>query len=232
MPRPVRGGGVLDYTLTLRDAGTRAAELRLPDAVDVIGTSDPGCTEVARGGAASGSGRVVRCSFSGGSRPRSVHILGIVRPGASGVLRATARLAGRSERVARDGTAEVGVPVTPGTDVAVRLVTPRKGRPGNVVPVRATVTDRGPRPARRVTLSVGAQGAVVVRMAGAHCRVLRRARPGWYIRCLLGRLRPGHARTVTAYLRRGRGRATLAASAGHDLGDTGPADDAAAVTLR
>ncbi|MEV4257421.1 hypothetical protein AB0J52_30055 [Spirillospora sp. NPDC049652] len=251
-PSPVRGGGLLGYTLTVWDAGpgagSRTAELRVPDAVDVVGIREPGCAEDDRtdaghprpGRVAAGhprGGHVVRCAFPqvAARGSRSVHILGIVRPDASGVLRARARLVGPPDRVALDDTAEADVPVVPGTDVAVRLApphSPRNGRTGNVVPVRVTVTDRGPRAAHRVTLNLGVHDADLVRTSGAHCHELRKGQVGRYFRCLLGRLRAGHARTVTAYLRRGRRAGTLAASAGLDVGDTRPADNAATVTLR
>lgn len=241
MPRPVRGGDLLGYTMTVWDAGpgagTRAAELRLPDAVDVVSVRERGCVD---------SGRTVRCAFSriAPRHSRAVHILGIVRPDASGTLRATARLVGPSDRAARDDTAEADVPVTPGTDIAVRLDTPRRGRPGtgarrarearegDVVPVRATVANRGPRTARKVTLNLGVHDATLVKMTGGKCSDLRKDRSGRYLRCLLGRLRPGRSRTIAAYLRKGRGSGTLAASTELDLGDTNPSNNVAMTVIR
>ncbi|WP_026415537.1 DUF11 domain-containing protein [Actinomadura oligospora] len=228
-PRPVRAGDLLGYTLTVWDAGpgagSRGAELRLPDGVDVVGMREDGCAD---------SGRTVRCAFPviAAGRSRSVHILGIVRPRASGTLRARARLVGPADRATRNDSAEADVPVTPSTDIAVRLSTPRKGRSGKVVPVRVTVADRGPRDARRVNLNLGVHNATLVRVGGAKCPGLRRNKLGRYVRCFLGHLRPGHGRTVTAYLRHGRGTGTLAASAELDLSDTDPSDNAAVATLR
>ncbi|MEV5569258.1 hypothetical protein AB0L06_04355 [Spirillospora sp. NPDC052269] len=229
-PRPVRAGDLIGYTLTVWDAGpgagSRGAELRLPDGADVVGVREGGCAD---------SGRTVRCSFPmiAAGHSRAVHILGIVRPRASGTLRATARLAGPSDRARRDDTAEADVPVTPGTDLAVRFDGPHKGRPRTVVPVRVTIADRGPRDARHVNLDLGVHGATLVKVSGAKCPELQKGEFRRYLRCFLGHLRPGHGRTVTAYIRHGHGSSgTLAASAVLDLSDTDPSNNAAVATIR
>ncbi|MFC5180263.1 DUF11 domain-containing protein [Actinomadura harenae] len=234
-PRQVRAGDLVGYTLTVWDAGpgagTRAAGLRLPDAVDVVGLRESGCVD---------SGRTVRCAFPriAPGHARSVHILGIVRPGASGTLRARARLLGPADRVARDDTAEADTPIVPSTNLAVRLATPSAGhrasREGSrgVVPVRATVANRGPRAAGRVNLDLGVHGADLVKVAGARCAHVRKNKLGRFLSCFLGRLRPGRGRTVVAYLRHGSGTGTLAASAGLDLSDSDPSDNVAVATIR
>ncbi|MCP2335481.1 hypothetical protein [Actinomadura rupiterrae] len=230
-PRQVRGGDLLGYTMTVWNAGpgkgARAADLALPDAVDVVGVLERGCAE---------AGRVVRCTFAATApgRSRSVHIMGIVRPDAAGVLRATARLAGPSDPVARDDAAEADTRVAPSTDLAVRLTAPRSARTGGVVLIRATVADRGPRTARRVAVNLGAHGVVLTRVRGAKCKDLRHDKTGGYVRCLLGRIASGHARTIDAYVRilPGHRSRSLAASTELDLGDYRPGNNVAVTQIR
>ncbi|MFC4910628.1 hypothetical protein [Actinomadura gamaensis] len=225
-PRPARVGDLLGYTMTVRNAGpgagTRAAVLTLPDAVDVVGVVERGCAE---------SGRTIRCTFPatapGGAR--SVHILGIVRPRASGVLRATARLDGPSDPVARNDVAELDTPVAPSTDLAIRLDAPRTAQAGSPLPIKLTVTNRGSREARRVVVNVGAHGATLARVRGAKCGGVRRHRTGEYVRCPLGRLASGHSRTFTVFVRVATNARShsLAASAELELGDYDPSNNVA-----
>ncbi|MDX6744489.1 hypothetical protein [Actinocorallia sp. A-T 12471] len=141
-----RPGGVLDFLVTVANRGASASRkvgltVTVPRGIDVIGLP-AGCRE---------KKRVVRCGL-GTLAPKSVSTVTV-----SGIVKPTAR--GRQTVVAEaDGaSARTTVRVKPGTDLAVRLRTPR----GSDGPFRFHVRalNKGKRPARKVSVTVAVRGA-------------------------------------------------------------------------
>ncbi|MFC9969349.1 DUF11 domain-containing protein [Spirillospora sp. NPDC127200] len=229
-------GDVVGFTVTVRNAGPATAPgptvtMRLPRGLAVVDTDRPECTE---------QGRLLRCplpSLAKG-RARSVHILGIVKPDAAGKLRmvATARSTAM-DAVPADDTAAVVLPVTPGTDLAVRLKAPASAARGARLAVTATVLNKGPRTADRVMLHFGAHKARLRTAPGDRCQVLRQQGSDQYLRCSLGTLPHGAKRKVRAMVvwnkpaRRAHAQ-DFAVSVASARGDRSPADNVATAQVK
>ncbi len=206
MPQGVaRPGGLLDYRIVVHNPGARRVPrarmtVRKPEGVSVIGLAR-GCRERAA--------RVV-CEL-GALPPRSrrdVTIWGIVDSDARGPQRLVARAGGASARSV--------VRVRPGTDLAVRVVPPKKAVAGRSFVLRAQVANRGSHTARGVWLAAGSE---------AH-RGERR----------IGTLRPGASVWRSFTLRApsdARGRVEVYATAGADrTGEVLPTNNSAITTIR
>ncbi|MGI5165150.1 hypothetical protein ACQEU3_12405 [Spirillospora sp. CA-253888] len=229
-------GDLVGFTITVWNSGPATAPaptatMRLPRDLAVVETDRPECTE---------QGRLLRCplpSLAKG-RARSVHILGIVKPEAAGTLRmvATVRSTAKDGVPAND-TAAVALPVTPGTDLAVRLKAPADAARGARLVVTATVLNKGPRTADHVMLHVGAHKARLRTAPGDRCQVLRQQGPDQYLRCSLGTLAHGAKRKVKAVVVWNkpalRARAQdFAVSAASAQGDRNPADNVATAQVK
>jgi uncharacterized repeat protein (TIGR01451 family) len=243
-PGRARAGAALVYTITLRTNGPAPARDmsvvdRLPAGTAVIGMDSPDCAE-ARG--------VVRCAVrtmrTGESR--SMRVVVLVEPSASGTLTSTARVAARTaDPVPGNDQASTATPLLPGTDLAVRLAGPREAEPGGLLRLTARVVNRGPRPASGVRLAVGAHGSRLLAATGGACRLGRppaapeaRTSAGYgagrrsFAGCRLGTLRPGESRTVRLLVRMGRRPAEVAVAVSPDLGDPRPGDNTGLTRVR
>ncbi|GAA2634637.1 hypothetical protein SMC26_15465 [Actinomadura fulvescens] len=241
--RRVRTGSVVDYAVRLRNAGPAAvsdaaAKVRLPRGIAVIEVSDPRCRE---------RGRTLRCAPAAlaAGTSRTVHILGIVKPSAHGSYRVRARTYARSaaDPVLRNNQARAVMRVAPSTDVAVRVSAPRRMPPDGRLTLAVTVVNRGPRPARRVRVHLGAHGARLAkpwRSWDTACRVTGGkaggSAGGHFLRCSLGDLAVGARRTLYVRARFSPAARALvqeyAITASHRLGDRRPANNTVTARLR
>ncbi|MGW4637612.1 hypothetical protein ACWEN6_03745 [Sphaerisporangium sp. NPDC004334] len=204
-PRVAQPGQWLSYQVKVRNAGPGDAvlpvlKIHLPDQVDIAAVNVATC----RPGAAKNE---VVCPSpddiaAGGSG--AVTVLGLVRAGARGPLRATAGLS--SEVVddnEADNRAEVLTRVDEGADLAVRLSpAATSAKPGERFPVRATVRNSGPRVVRDARVHFTENGARFLSAKGARCAE-RHGRLG----CALGPIRSGARGTFDLVFRVPRGRA-------------------------
>ncbi|WP_143591031.1 DUF11 domain-containing protein [Thermoactinospora rubra] len=221
VPRPAiaQPGQRIVYRVRVTNAGPGDAVLpvlrvRMPAEVKVVYVDVADCRP---GGSAS---EIVCASptdvLAGGTG--RVTIVGIVRPGARGPLRATANLT--SEVVdgdEADNTDVVTTRVDEGADLGVRL------RAAGRHALSAHVRNRGPRAVRDAVLSFTSGAARRLSVHGAHCR--RRA--GQLV-CRLGAVRSGERVRLDVALRRGAVASALKAEV-HSarLGDRHPADNVA-----
>ncbi|MEU5883097.1 hypothetical protein [Spirillospora sp. NPDC047279] len=232
--RRVKAGDVVGYRVRLRNAGPSAAgravtTIRLPRGLAVVAVSDPGCRD---------RGRVLRCRTAAlaAGMSRTLHIQGIVKPAARGVHRARARVTitgAVTDPDLHDNASVLITRVMPSTDLAVRLIVPRRVRPRGSFLLAAAVVNRGPRAARGVTLHLGAHGA---RMAvSRRCRSTGERDGGHFLRCSLGRLAVGDQRTFYVPVRATAERGTaqsFAVTVSTALGDRSPADNTAIARVR
>ncbi|WP_248965486.1 DUF11 domain-containing protein [Sphaerisporangium perillae] len=228
-PRVAQPGQWLSYEVKVRNAGPGEAVLpvltiRLPAEVDIAAVNVASC----RPGA---SRNEVVCPSptdiaAGGSG--AVTVLGVVRAGARGPLRASAGLS--SEVVdgnEADNRAEVVTRVDEGADLAVRLSpSARSAEPGERFTVKATVRNRGPRVVRDAHVYFTENGARFVSAQGARCAA-RHDQVG----CALEPIKSGARGTFSVVFRMPRGRAaevgTEATVYSTHVGDRRPANNQA-----
>ncbi|MFG2002558.1 hypothetical protein ACGFNU_25715 [Spirillospora sp. NPDC048911] len=237
----VKAGGIVDYTVSLRNAGPAAVrdattKVRLPRGIAVIQISDSGCRE---------RGRILSCrpaALAAGAS-RTIHILGIVKPSARGSYRARARVyaRGAADPVLRNNMARAVTKIAPSTDMAVRLSAPRRAAANGKIMLAVTVVNRGPRPARHVILNLGAHGARLTAPSprwngGCQVTVTNERTGGHFLRCSLGRLAVGARRTVYVPARSASARRVrvqeYAVTAWQRLGERRPANNTATVKVR
>ncbi len=190
-------GDVVGFTVTVWNSGPMTAPkptatMRIPRGLAIVETGETTCAEQTR---------LLRCQLPSlpDGRARSIHILGIVKPNATGTLRVTATARSTAtDPVPTNDTATVALPVTPGTDLAVRLKAPAKAMRGAPMNVTATILNKGPRTADKVVLHLGAHKALLHTAPADRCRVLRQQGADQYLRCNLGTLKQGAQRKVKA----------------------------------
>ncbi|MFD0685473.1 DUF11 domain-containing protein [Actinomadura fibrosa] len=227
--RQARPGGEIAYTVTVRNQGAGAAEraemvFTVPRDVAVVALEEPGCAE---------KGREVRCAVPGGARTeRAFHVHGVVAPSAVGELRAVAAVTSATpDPVPGNDRVELVTPVLPSTDLRVRLAAPHSASRRGRIPLKVTVTNRGPRAAGRVGLLLGAHGARI-RVPG--CAVTGQTANDQYLRCTLDGLEPGASKEVKPAVSAIRARARVVefgASVSCELGESRPGDNAAATSV-
>lgn len=198
-PRVAQPGQWLSYEVKVRNAGPGDAVLpvltiKVPVEVDIAGVNVTTCHP--------GTSRnEVVCPSpvdipAGGSG--AVTVLGMVRPGARGPLRAVAGLT--SEVVDEnmgDNRAEVVTYVAEGADLGVRLSpSTRHARPGQRFTVTAAVRNGGPGLVRDARVSLKEKGARFLSARGARC-AMRRGRVG----CALRPIKPGSRGTLSMVFR-------------------------------
>ncbi|WP_192809528.1 COG1361 family protein [Actinomadura rudentiformis] len=235
----VKTGSVVGYAVRLRNAGPAAVTdaatvVRLPRGISVVEISDLACRE---------RGRTLTCpraALAAGTS-RTVHILGIVKPAARGSYRVQARTYASSaaDPVLRNNMARTITKVAPSTDVAVRLSAPRRVAPNGRLALAVTVVNRGPRPARRVKLHLGAHGARLTapwKRRGTSCRATGERAGGHFLRCALGTLPVGARRTLYFRARFSpSGRVVAqeyAVTTSHTLGDRRPVNNTATARVQ
>lgn len=227
-PKIAQPGQWLAYEAKVRNAGPGDAVLpvltiRLPDQVDIamvnVATCRPGA---ARNEVVCASPIDIPAGDTGG-----VTVLGVVRSGARGPLRAVAGLS--SEVVddnESDNHAEVVTQVDEGADLAVRLSpSTHSARPGQTFTVRAAVRNSGPRLVHDAHVSFTPNGARFMSARGARCTA-RHGRVG----CALRPIRSGARGTLSLVFRmprRGHGAGTEATVYSMRVGDRRPANNQA-----
>ncbi|MBW8486924.1 DUF11 domain-containing protein [Actinomadura parmotrematis] len=230
-PARAAAGAPMTYAMTVWNTGpvasrAVAATFALPRGFAVIGLDAPSCTD---------RSRAVRCTFRdlAAGAARTVRLQGVIAPEARGPLHASARVRSATADPSRDNdTAAVTTPLTPGTDMAVRLTTPRRtAARGARTPLTAVVANRGGATARRVTLYLGAHGAHLLTSPADRCAATRASGRDQYLRCDLGTLTPGTSRTVRTATQTGGGAQRFAASVTSAAGETAPADNTATAHL-
>ncbi|MFI0447711.1 hypothetical protein [Actinomadura sp. 6N118] len=237
--RRVKTGSVVDYAVRLRNVGPAAVTdaatvVRLPRGIAVVEISDPACRE---------RGRTLKCppAALAAGMSRTVHILGIVKPAARGSYRVQARTYASSaaDPVLRNNMTHRVTKVAPSTDVAVRLSAPRRVAAKGRLTFAVTVVNRGPRPARRVRLHLGAHGARLTapwKRRGTSCRVADERAGGHFLKCSLGTLPVGARRTLYFRARFSPSGRVLAqeyaVTASQTLGDSRPINNTASARVR
>ncbi|MBO2452099.1 hypothetical protein J4573_33775 [Actinomadura barringtoniae] len=229
----VKTGDVLDYAVQVHNAGPAAvgsatAVAWLPAQIAVISYDDGRCHERAA---------TLRCPVSLASgETRTVHILGIVKPAATGAFRVRAKALWARDPIPGNNHAALAARVAPSTDVAVRLSAPRHMPRMGWAALAVTVVNRGPNPSRRVTLHVGAHGARLAAPAGHHCKITGDGAGGRFLHCALGWMASGAGHTLYVRVRPSSGGRVLvqdfAASASPELGDRRPGNNTATARVR
>jgi hypothetical protein len=227
----VKTGDLVDYAVRLRNAGPASADAtavaRLPAQLAAV-EYDPRCRE--RAG-------TLRCPVSlPAGATRTVHILGIVKPHATGSFRVRAKASWSHDLDPANNRAALTTQVAPSTDVAVRLSAPHRMPSTGRTTLAVTVVNRGPHASRRVVLHLGAHGARLTAPWWRHCKITREGADGQFLRCSLGWMAPGDSRTLYVGARPAPGGRVLvqefAASASPELGDRRPANNTATTRVR
>ncbi|RCG27802.1 hypothetical protein DQ384_25020 [Sphaerisporangium album] len=226
-PRVAQPGQWLSYEVRVRNAGPGDAVLplltiRMPAEVEIaavnVASCRPGTSRHVRNEVVCPSPVDVRAGGTG-----AVTVLGLVRPGARGPLRASAVLSSEVvDENEADNRAEAVTQVDEGADLAVRLSPAHgKARPGQRFTVRAAVSNKGPRQVRDARVYFTERGARFLSARGGRCS----ARHG-KVGCALRPIRSGAGGTLSLVFRvprRGTGEvATEATVYSARLGDRRP----------
>jgi hypothetical protein len=198
-PRVAQPGQWLSYQVKVRNAGPADAvlpvlKIRVPHEVDIATVNVASCHP--------GTSRTeVVCPSPVDIAPGgkgTVTVVGLVRTGARGPLRASAGLS--SEVVddnEADNRAEVVTHVDEGADLAVRLSpATRSAKPGQRFTVKAAVRNSGPRLVHDPQVSFTETGARFLSAHGARCT----ARHG-HVGCALRPIRSGARGTLSLVFR-------------------------------
>ncbi|GII88643.1 hypothetical protein Ssi03_66330 [Sphaerisporangium siamense] len=171
-PKVAQPGQWLSYVVKVRNAGPGDAVLpvlrvRMPDEVQITGVNVASCRPGrARNEVVCPSPVDIRAGGSG-----AVTILGVVRTGAKGPLRASAVLSSEVvDENEADNRAEATTQVDEGADLAVRLSPAhRTAPPGGRFTVRAAVRNKGPRRVPDARVYFTERGARFLSAKGGRC---------------------------------------------------------------